>query len=174
MTTYRNKSDTGYIFDKFIKTYFTGTRKLNMNGYYMLIEHKYKTHISDLEMTISIIPIRLPNLCKRTYGEYELIKYYNTPSSMKIPVAFTYYYGTGKDVKEFIFTFCNWVYYNEQNGVCVSEVEKRIFQACINAYNKYVIDKDMIENDMKYRYQLTLRSTESYSDPLYELHIEFA
>ena len=32
----------------------------------------------------------------------------------------------------------------------------------------------MIENDMKYRYQLTLRSTESYSDPLYELHIEFA
>ena len=172
MHTYKNKSNTGYIFDKFIQTYFTGTRKLNMNGYYMLIEHKYKTHISDATMTISIIPIRLPSLCKRTYGDFELIKYYNTPEKIAIPDMFVYYEESGKELKRIIFMFCNFVYYNEKDGKPVSEIEKRLFQAYINGYNKYVVDMDLIQNELMYRYWFSMRSTECYSEPLYELHVE--
>ena len=172
MHTYKNKSNTGYIFDKFIQTYFTGTRKLNMNGYYMLIEHKYKTHISDATMTISIIPIRLPSLCKRTYGDFELIKYYNTPEKITIPDMFVYYEESGKELKQIIFMFCNFVYYNERNGNPVSEIEKRLFQAYINGYNKYGGDMNLIQNELMYRYWFSIRSTECSYSPLYELHVE--
>ena len=123
-------------------------------------------------MTISIIPIRLPSLCKRTYGDFELIKYYNTPEKIEIPVMFDFYEKSGKELKQIIFMFCNFVYYNERNGNPVSEIKKRLFQAYINGYNKYVVDMDLIQNESMYRYWFTMKSTEYYSEPLYELHVE--
>ena len=68
--------------------------------------------------------------------------------------------------------FCNFVYYNERNGNPVSDIEKRLFQAYINGYNKYVVDMDLIQNELMYRYWFSMRSTECYSEPLYELHVE--
>ena len=144
-------NNEGTIFYKFESTYFTGTRKLNMNSYYMLVEKEYADKLNGVENTLHIIPVRLPQLCKRNYNNFPIVKFFDSDTSMKKLKPYVKYCGTGKDIKKLIFGQCNYFKEKEDSGVSLTNEEKMMFQVYINAYNEYFIDNE-IDNDKIYKY----------------------
>lgn len=151
---YRKKelkdSSNDSIFDKFNSTYFTGTRRLNLKSYYMLIERHSLDHDTNTSI-IKIVPIKLPHLCKRSYSDYPLVKYYIPDAELKKKAENKNYYATGAEIKKLIFGQCNYIKEREANCGKLSHDELEMFQVYINAYNEYIMDTDF-QNDKKYMY----------------------
>ena len=138
------------IFHDFYRTYFTGTRQLNKEAYYMICE-KVKT-IKGV-ITTKIIPIRLPALCKMTAHIYHMIPLYDDEPGDD-DLCIDYSHCKRRDLKKLFLTSHDLVnylaeMYVREYGKLTDEVKELVFQSFINAYNSYMVNHE-IHDDRYY------------------------
>lgn len=161
------------LINRLIQIITNPDERIIRNRYYMLVE----------DTPGNIYPVLLPNLCKRsTHDDIIMMEFYDQKPQFSENVHEVLEYsgiGEGDGIKDMIrFHICSM---NKRINMAesfnhfkneVSEHERRMYQAYINAYNKYFVESPIFKESGIYKFELyRVIYDDNLSDEYFEIRI---